>query len=242
MQWMGEEAYTNILCWGGTRGECSRDKEKTECNPWCCLHDNNKVYYALSKQPTTINNVKLNPFFSLKFQLWTLKYELNLKTWSLVLQFQLQQISLALYSRSLDIRPAKPLQQGLPASRTSRPVQATAAMRSLSTEFKTTTLQKVHCSPTDLKLNKLCNPTPLTLKPVWVTAIPRQSHRVAPTRVCFAMQCNGITQYIWSSLFTPNVRSALGVGNGGSGEIGGFGLSKQSHAAAGHCVVFHDCR
>jgi len=101
---------------------------------------------------------------------------------------QLQQISLALYSWSLDIRPAKPLRQGLPACRTSRSVQVTAAMRSLSVEVKPTTLLlKVHHSPTDPKL-KLCNPTMLLLKPVWVTAIPCQSHRVMPTRVCSAMQ------------------------------------------------------
>jgi len=81
----------------------------------------------------------LNPFFS---QIPTLNTTIRIKFENLVyvLQMQLQQISLALYSGSLDIPPAKPLKQGLPASCTNQSVQVIAAMPSLSVEFKPTTL------------------------------------------------------------------------------------------------------
>jgi len=49
----------------------------------------------------------------------------------------------------------------------------------------------------------------------------------------------GFMQYICLSPFTTNVCSAPSISRVGSG--GGFGLSKQSHAAASHCVVCYDC-
>jgi len=67
-----------------------------------------------------------------------------------------------------------------------------------------------------------------------MTAIPGQSQRLAMHWI------TGITQYrqyMYSSQFTPNARSAPGVGGSEVGETGGFGLSKESHNSAGHRVV-----